>query len=193
MHAAGRAYTTVTQWWSQDSAWIEQEEFGYSKRESFVEFLDLPRRTTAPLELAANIHPVERNEYELFASHGWRIVAPEVEAKTPQLYQRYVQGSRGEFGCAKPGYVKGQTGWLSDRTVCYLASGRPCVVQDTAASRHLPDTCGLRFVSTVEDAAAHLNDIEREYAKASAEARLLAEEVFATSVQLPELLRMSGL
>src|SRR5262245_54541703 len=94
MHAAGRAYTTVTQWWAQESEGIEQEEFGYSKRESFVEFLDLPRRTTAPLELAANIHPVERDEYELFASHGWRIVAPEVEAKTPQLYQRYVQDSR---------------------------------------------------------------------------------------------------
>jgi hypothetical protein len=189
----GHSYTTITQWWSPESAWLDGELFDCSKRQSFIKFIDLPRRTVARLELAANIHPVEQEEHALLASNGWTVVAPEVEVNTPQRYQQYIQRSRGEFGCAKPGYVKGRTGWLSDRTVCYLASGLPCVVQDTGAAAHLPRSSGLRFFSTVEEAAALLEETERCYEVARREARQIAEDVFATSVRLPQILALTGL
>jgi hypothetical protein len=188
----GNAYTTVTQWWSGESAWIGSELFDCSKRNSFVQFIDLPRKVAVPLELAANIHPIETGEHALFTSHGWRLVAPEVETRTPQQYQRYIQESRGEFGCAKPGYVKGRTGWVSDRTVCYLASGRPCVLQDTGAAAHLPPSRAIGFFSTVDEAANLLADIEGDYRRACVEARQVAEDVFATSVLLPPILAAVG-
>jgi hypothetical protein len=192
MAVPGDAYTTVTQWWSLESAWMGDELFDYSKRNSFVQFLELPRRTGAPLELAANIHPAEQEEREQFTRRGWRIVPPEVVASTPERFRTYVQRSRGEFACAKPGYVKGRTGWLSDRSVCYLASGRPCVLQDTGLSPHLPDSLGLRTFTTLDDAAAAIEAVERDYARASDAARQLAEELFSTSVVLPKILAMAG-
>jgi hypothetical protein len=189
---AGDRYSTVTQWWSPESASLGDDLYDCSKRNSFIAFVDLPRRTTARLELAANIHPVESEEIELFTSHGWRVVQPEIVARTPQLYRRYIQGSRGEFGCAKPAYVKGRTGWFSDRSVCYLASGRPCVLQDTAASAHLPRTDALRFFSTVEEAADALAATESNYSAAARDARRLAAAVFSTDMVLPRILRLAG-
>jgi hypothetical protein len=183
----------VTQWWSPESASLGDELYDCSKRNSFIAFVDLPTRTTARLELAANIHPAETDEIELFTSHGWRVVQPEVVARTPEQYRSYVRRSRGEFGCAKPAYVKGRTGWFSDRSVCYLASGRPCILQDTGASAHLPRTAALRFFSTVEEAADALAATEADYPSASRDARRLAAEVFGTDAVLPPILRLAGL
>jgi len=103
-----------------------------------------------------------------------------------------VQRSRGEFSCAKPAYVRTRPGWVSDRTVCYLASGRPCVVQDTGAARLLPPSAGLRFFTSLDEAAEALRAIERDYRTAARAARALAEEVFSTAVVLPGLLRAAG-
>lgn len=192
VEAPGPAYTTVTQWWSPESATLDGELFECAKRNSFVRVLDLPRMVTVPLELAANIHPVELDERRLFTSHGWRLVEPEHDVRTPQLFQQYVQRSRGEFSCAKPAFVKGRTGWISDRTVCYLASGLPCVLEETGAAPHLPDTGALRFFSTIDEAADLLTAVERDYPHVRDEARRLAEDVFATSTILPRILDSAG-
>jgi hypothetical protein len=189
----GDRYTTVTQWWSPESASLGEDLYDCSKRNSFIEFLDVPRRTAACLELAANIHPADGEEIDLFASHGWRIVQAEAAVRTPQQYRGYIQGSRGEFACAKPAFVKARTGWLSDRSVCYLASGRPCILQDTAASAHLPRSTGLRFFSTLEQAADALDATEADYPKAARDARQLAADVFSTDALLPPILRLAGL
>ena len=120
------------------------------------------------------------------------VVNPAAVAGTPRDFQAYVQASRGEFGCAKPSYVRTRPGWVSDRTVCYLASGRPCVVEATGAEEHLPASGGLRFFTTTDEAAAAIAAIESDYAVASRAARALAEEVFSTSAVLPRLLQVSG-
>ena len=125
-------------------------------------------------------------------TNGWRVVHPAQVAGTPEGYRRYVQGSRGEFSCAKPAYVRTRPGWVSDRTLCYLASGRPAVVQDTGAAAHLPAGPGLRFFSGLEDAIDVLRAVETDYASASRAARRLAEDVFSTSVVLPGVLRAAG-
>ena len=190
---SGTAYTTITQWWSEEAAYIGDECFDCNKRNGFITFAELPRHTPIPLELAANVHPVEREDIELFTSCGWHLVPPEVLAATPNRYRDYIQRSRGEFSCAKPAYVKARSGWISDRSVCYLASGRPCILQDTGAAQLLPPSRGLRVFSSVPEAAEALASTEREYASASREARQLAQEVFSTRVVLPQLLSLCGL
>jgi hypothetical protein len=146
----------------------------------------------AVLELAANLHPGEVDDRKLFTEHGWHLAEPEQVAGTPDAFRHYVQGSRGEFSCAKPAYVKARPGWVSDRTICYLASGRPCVVQATGAEKHLPPSAGLRFFRTLDEAVAALESIEVDYAAAARAARRLAAEVFATDVVLPKLLAAAG-
>ena len=188
----GTRYTTVTQWWTNQYAFLEGETYDCNKRPGFLEVIDVPRRAGIDVELAANIHPGETEDRALLAGHGWRLVDPAVVAGTPETFRRYVQGSRGEFSAAKPAYVRARPGWVSDRTVCYLASGRPCVVQATGAERHLRPTAGLRFFSSPEEAVEALARVEADYAVASRAARALAEEVFATGVVIPHILAATG-
>ena len=185
-------YTTVTQWWSQQYAFLDGDTYDCNKRTGFLEVVALPGRAGVPLELAANVHAGETEDRALLARHGWRLADPALVAGTPEDFRRYVQGSRGELSCAKPAYVKARAGWISDRTVCYLASGRPCVVESTGAEAHLPPSAGLRFFRTCDDAAAALHAVEADYDAAARAARALAHDVFSTDVVLPALLRACG-
>jgi hypothetical protein len=185
-------YTTVTQWWSDAWTVLGGEVIPGHKRVSFLRVVELPRQVPVQLELAANIHPEETEDRQLLATEGWHLADPAVVAGTPGAFRRYVQHSRGEFGCAKPSYVRTRPGWVSDRTVCYLASARPCVVESTGAEAHLPPSAGLRFFRTVEEAAECLRAVERDYAAAARAARELAEEVFASRVVIPAILQAAG-
>ena len=146
----------------------------------------------AQVQLAANIHPEETEDRRLLTSEGWHLADPALVTGTPEAFRRYVQQSRGEFGCAKPSYVRTRPGWVSDRTVCYLASGRPCVVETTGVEDHLPSSAGLRFFGTLDEAAECLRAVERDYAAAARAARELAEEVFAARAVLPTILKAAG-
>jgi len=185
-------YTTVTQWWSDAWTVLGGEVIEGHKRTSFLRVLELPRQVPVQLELAANIHPEGTKDRNLFTSAGWYLTDPAVVTGTPEAFRRYVQQSRGEFGCAKPSYVRTRPGWVSDRTLCYLASGRPCVVEATGAEAHLPPSDGLRFFRTLDEAAECLRAVERDYVAAARAARELAEEVFATRVVMPTILKAAG-
>lgn len=186
--APGRAYSTVTQWWSQQYAFLDGDTYDCNKRTSFMEFLDVPRRAVVPVTLAANLSEGETADKAALAEHGWTLVDPHDVCATPSAFRRFVQTARGEFSCAKPAYVKARAGWISDRTLCYLASGLPCVVQETGVRSHLPSSAGLRFFSTTEEAVEALHAVEADLPAAARAARALAEEVFATRVVLPQLL-----
>jgi hypothetical protein len=190
--AAGGRWTTVTQWWNNQYAFLDGATYDCNKRTGFLRLVDLPGRSGLPLELAANVHPGETEDRALLARHGWRLVDPAVVAGTPETFRAYVQASRGELSAAKPAYVQARAGWVSDRTICYLASGRPCVVEATGAEAHLPPSAGLRFFTDAAEAAEALAAVEADYATAARAARALAEEVFATSVVVPALLRAAG-
>ena len=185
-------YTTVTQWWNDHYAFLDGDVYDCNKRSGFMPLVTLPERAGLELELAANLHPGETADRTLLASHGWRLVEPDEVAGTGLAFQRYVQASRGECSATKPAYVKSRAGWISDRTVCYLASGRPCIVEDTGAAPHLPESAGLRFFTTLDEAAEALRVVEADYAAASRAARVLAEEVFSGRVVLPQLLAAVG-
>jgi hypothetical protein len=186
------AYTTVTQWWTNAWAYLGDEAYDCNKRNGFIPLMPLAKRAGVPIHLAANVHPNELEDRALLAESGWELLDPNVVAGTPEAFQHFVQGSRGEVSAAKPAYVKARAGWISDRTICYLASGRPCLVEATGAEAHLPASPGLRFFRTVDEAVEGLAAIEADYGAASKAARALAEEVFSTRAVIPELLRLAG-
>src|SRR6266566_1612748 len=109
-------------------------------------------------------------------------------ASTPEMYQAYIQRSRGEFSCAKPSYVKLQTSWISDRTLCYLASGKPVVVQHTGPSSFLPNGEGMFRFSTLQEAADALELINADYRRHSQAARQIAETYFDTKQVVTNIL-----
>jgi len=186
------AYTTVTQWWNNAWAHLGDETYDCNKRPGFLPLMPLPDRAGVRIELAANVHPNEREDRALLAAHHWHLLDPNVVAGTPEAFRRFVQQSRGEISAAKPSYVKARAGWISDRTICYLASGRPCLVEATGAEAHLPRSDGLRFFRTLDEAVEGARAIEADYDRAAQAARALAEEVFATRVAVPALLRAAG-
>jgi hypothetical protein len=173
------AFTTVSIWDSDDWIVDKEEVYENTKRVAFLEFADLPRLSRQPLELALFL----RNDRDLaeqrdLESRGWRIRQSNEVAATPEKYQVYIQRSRGEFSCAKPSYVKLQTAWVSDRTVCYLASGKPVVVQDTGPSSFLPNGEGMFRFSTAQEAARAFDAINADYDRHCRAARKLAETYF---------------
>ena len=190
--ARDAAYTTVTQWWNDQYAFLDGETYDCNKRAGFLPILPLAARTKARLEIAANLHPDEVEDRALLAASGWRLAEPAVVAGSPEAFRRYVQASRGEVSAAKPAYVKARAGWVSDRTICYLASGRPCLVEATGAEVHLPVSAGLRFFASLDEAVDGLRAIEGDWTGAARAARRLAEDVFAADVVVPQLLRACG-
>jgi hypothetical protein len=154
-----------------------QEPYCNDKRQGFLPFLDLPRRTRQILELAL---PPQGggDESGSLRDRGWRVRDARTVTSTPWHYQAYIQNSAGEFSCAKPSCTRLQNAWISDRTLCYLASAKPAVVQHTGPSGFLPDAEGLFRFRTIEEAAKHLEAAVGEYERHCRLARELAEEYF---------------
>jgi hypothetical protein len=183
--------TTVANWRGYGSIWRDGVLYG-QKAHSLRELMSLPSRTSSPVALALAIHPDERRDLDALQANGWRLLDPERSTGTPARYRRFVRGSRAELGVAKSGYVVGRSGWFSDRSACYLASGRPVVAQDTGFDRFLPTGEGLLSFATVDDALSAVDDVERRYARHRRAARALAEEHFESGRVLTALLDRLG-
>jgi hypothetical protein len=173
-------FTTVSHWASND--WLTNdagELVSNEKRSGYLAFLDLPRQTSQTLELALQMRSREdAADRALLVEHGWRVQDAWSVAAMPWDYQRYVHGSLGEFSCVKPSCVWFQNAWISDRTLCYLASGKPAVVQHTGPSRFLPDDAGLCRFHDAGEAVLYLESISANYERHSCCARAIAEEYF---------------
>src|SRR6266540_676759 len=182
-------FSTVSNWDADDWIVDAHETYENTKRVALLEFVALPHFTPQPLELALYLRTqkddLERRELE---KHGWRVRPSREVAGTPETYQAYLQQSRGEFSCAKPSYIKMQTAWVSDRTLCYLASGKPAVVQHTGPSSFLPHREGLFRFSTLPEAADAFEEINRDYARHCRAARQIAETFFDAKQAVTEIL-----
>jgi glycosyltransferase involved in cell wall biosynthesis len=110
--------------------------------------------------------------------HGWRLRHSLEVSRTPEMYRSYIQRSRGEISCVKPSYVKLQNGWISDRSLCYLASGKPVVVQRTGLSSYLPSGEGILQFSSPAEAAEALATVNADYERHCRSAREIAETYF---------------
>jgi hypothetical protein len=167
------------------------ETYYWSKDVNFLRMADLPRRTRQPLELALEVD--DPGARDLLARNGWLLTDAFAVSRDLGVYQRHIRRSRGEFTVAKDLVARTRSGWFSDRSVCYLAAGKPVVTQDTGFGKYVPAGSGLLAFSTVEEAAAALDEVNRDYERHCRAARQIAIEHFAAERVLGRLCREADL
>ena len=177
---AGDRFTTVMTWKIESFSDVDG-----NKDIEFRKFIDLPQRTSHRFELAVN------GPHGLLREHGWDTVNAMDVSRSLWDYRAFIQGSRAEFGVAKHAYVSYCSGWFSDRTECYLAAGRPALVQDTGWSTHLPAGAGLVRFSNCEEAIEGLDRIVTDWALHSKRATEIAREHFDARAVLPGFLEIA--
>ena len=190
--AAARYFTTVASFQNKGKNVVWQgETYQWSKESNFVAMLDLPRHTPQPFQMA--MKPENPAIAARVRTAGWNLIDPEETSHDLDGYRAFIQGSRGELTVAKDIYVRPRSGWFSDRSVCYLAAGRPVVTQDTAFDKFIPTGSGLFAYATMEEAVDALARINADYAAHSAGARAVAREHFEATSVLRRLLADAGL
>lgn len=192
-------FTTISSWMGGvDGEWVDDGRGGFydnNKRVAFLRYLELPLRVRRELELALCLDESPESEararrhayadYEGDAadrkrleSHGWRVRHAYEVAGSPERYQHYIRASRAEFSAVKPSCIRFRNAWISDRTLCYLATGRPAVVEDTGPSAVLPNGEGLLRFASLEEAADAIRRVDADYARHCRAARAIAETWF---------------
>jgi hypothetical protein len=187
-----RRFSTVGDWWGKQYTRFQGEYYG-SKREEFLRFVKVPALARQRVEAALAIYQGDHKEIGLLNQNGWQLRDPYLYAGDLYSYREFIRYSRGEFSVAKGGYVKSRSGWVSDRTACYLASARPALVQSTGFETRLPTGQGLLTFTTPEEAVAGLEAIDSDYRTHALAARRLAEERFDSARVLGALLAATGL
>jgi hypothetical protein len=184
---SGRAeeFTSVMDWGGFYDVEYQGVIYGQKDKE-FPRFLDLPHLSRQSFTLAH----IGGNT-ELLENHGWKVVPGWIPSSTPWSYRDYIRESRAEFGVAKHGYVETRGGWLSDRSVCYLASGRPILAQDTGQNRCLPTGEGMLTFRDLHEAREGIVSINSDYDRHRRAARSLAESYFDAEKVLSSFLEAS--
>ena len=181
-------FTSIASWRGPfGSVEYRGETYGLRVHE-FRKFMPLPHVSGERFEVALDIHDAEVNDLALLRENQWSLVAPRDAAGDPRLYQRYIQRSKAEFMVAKNLYVDTRGGWFSDRSICYLASGRPVLAQETGFSRNHPSGEGLLSFTTLDEARAGVEEICRNYDRHCRAARRVAEEQFDSDKVLRRLI-----
>jgi hypothetical protein len=184
-------FTTVCNWKGNREIEFAGEKYFWSKHLEFLKFIDLPKRSGMPLELA--ISGLDGEARMLLESNGWLLTDALPLTLDPWPYRDYVRASRGEFSVAKDQNVRLRTGWFSERSACYLAAGRPVVTQDTGFGTVLPTGEGLFAFSTMEEILTAFESIRSDYGRHSRAAREIAEQYFRAETVLQRLLEDLGL
>lgn len=181
-------FTTIMNWTSYQSITVGGNIYGQKDIE-FMRFLDLPD-LVAPtvLELAVGGGEMNSAPLELLAQKGWQIVDPLEVSTDADGYREYIEISKAEWSVAKNGYVQGQAGWFSERSACYLAAGKPVVVQNTGFTETFPAGEGILPFTTLEEAVTAIHEVESNYERHSRAASAIAEEYFDSSKVLSSLI-----
>jgi hypothetical protein len=180
--------TTIASWRGPLGRVTHQETTYGVKAHEFRKFMALPGLSGLSFEIALEADPADQPDLDALRGNGWHVVDPKYVAPDPDAFRRYVQQSGAEFSVAQGIYVDTQSGWFSDRTVRYLASGKPAVVQDTGWSRNYPSGQGLLRFRTVGEAVDAAAAVASRYAEHSRAARAVAEEFFDSDKVLSGLL-----
>jgi hypothetical protein len=186
-------FTTIANWRGPfGSLQYNGKTFGLKVHE-FRKVIELPQLSAQQFEIALNIHPAESEDLNRLLKNGWHITAPQEVASDPVSFRNYVQKSKAEFSVAQGVYVDTNSGWFSDRTVDYLASGKPALVQDTGFSRNYPVGEGLMPFRNLKEAVNGAEQIAGDYEKHCRAARQLAEEYFDSDKVLTRLINEVGI
>jgi len=181
-------FTTIMNWASYPEREHEGRVFGQKNRE-FPPYFNLPKETGIAMELAVGAAP--SGVCEQLEQGGWILSDPRVATHTPKTFQDYVANSRGEFSVAKHAYISTRCGWFSDRSCCYLASGRPVILEDTGFSDWIPCGEGLLAFGCPHEAKNALRAVTANYEKHCLAARQLAQQYFESAIVLGSLLERS--
>jgi hypothetical protein len=184
----GESFTSIGAWRGPYGSLEYRGEMYGLRCHEFRRFISMPRVTGCKFEIALDIHPAETADLQLLRENGWNLADPRKVAVSPDEYQRYIRGSRAEFLISKNIYVKANSGWFSDRSICYLASGRPVVAQDTGLRELYPNGEGLLLFSTLDEAAEAVRSVASDPRKHERAARAIAEELFDSDKVLGRLL-----
>jgi hypothetical protein len=180
--------------WRGPNAPVEFQGTRYGLRvHEFRKFADIPLKTRRKFSFALDIDPSETADIALLKQGGWTLIHPREAAANPDAYQRFIAESAAEFMSAKNMYVQSKSGWISDRSICYLASGRPVLAQDTEIEKYGPTGKGLLLFSNSDEAVERVRELDADYADHAREARQLAENLFASDRVLPALLKKLNL
>jgi len=184
-------YTTITTWHNKGKnlEW-RGDTWYWTKDREFEKFLDLPRRRACQFELATG---VGEDVQSLLREHGWRQTDSVDISRDADRYRTYIQQSRAEFTVARDQYVRPNTGWFSDRSVCYLAAGRPVITQETGFSKFIPSGKGLFGFKTMTDILTALDAIESDYPGNCRAAAQIAAEYFGAEKVVSDLLQRAGI
>jgi hypothetical protein len=185
-------FTTVMNWSSYLPIEWQGKLYGQKNLE-FDKFKLLPSETPQRLEMAMGTGIGSKRPTEELLAHGWIIHEAGDVSPDYTTYREFLRTSKAEWSVAKQGYVAGRTGWFSCRTACYLALGRPAVVQETGWSDYIPAGDGLLAFSTMEEAVEGIADINDHYAEHQAAARALAEQFFDAKKVCADLLAQAGI
>jgi hypothetical protein len=191
--ARAAAFTSVANWSTsglKDVTW-RGEKYLWSKSREFLRFVAAPKKSGETFELATDIK--DQKTHDKFLRNNWRFRSPLDLSADYWLYRDYIQRSKGEFSVAKDQYVRLNTGWFSDRSVCYLAAGRPVIIQETGFSDYYGNAGGLFAFSSLEEVADAVKRINADYPQQSRAARALAREHFEATTVLKSLLDRAGI
>jgi hypothetical protein len=177
-------FTTVMNWQSHKPILYKGNEYGQKDIE-FKKFIQLPTLVNSSVEVAVSGKNIPSG---LLANYKWNVIDGTVATKTFESFCSYVEKARAEFSVCKNVFVALNTGWFSDKSAVFLASGRPVVLEDTGFSEHLPCGLGLIAVKNIEDARNAVIDIENNWDKHSKAAREIAMECLDTKVVLKKFM-----
>src|SRR5438105_8425729 len=185
--------TSIANWSTsglKDITW-RGRKYLWSESREFLRFVDAPKKAGETFELATNIQ--DQRTRKKFLNNGWRFTSPLQISVDYWLYRDYIQQSKGEFTVAKDQYVQLNTGWFSDRSACYLAAGRPVIMQETGCTKNYGADAGLLAVRSLGEMAEAVKMINADYSKHSGAARQIAREIFEAEKVLKSLLDRAGI
>jgi hypothetical protein len=186
-------FTSVANWSTsglKDITW-RGEKYLWSKSREFLRFVAAPKKAGETFELATDIK--DPPTHKKFIDNNWRLTSPLQLSVDYWLYRDYVQRSKGEFTVAKDQYVRLNTGWFSDRSACYLAAGRPVIIQETGFSKLYGGEAGLLAFRTLGEIVEAVKAVNADYKKHSRAARDIAQEIFEAKKVVGSLLERAGI
>ncbi len=186
-------FTSVANWSTsglKDITW-RGDKYLWSKSREFLRFISAPKKSGETFELATNIE--DEKTRAKFLRSGWRLHSPLQLSVDYWLYHDYIRRSKGEFTVAKDQYIRLNTGWFSDRSACYLAAGRPVIIQETGFTKIYGGKAGLLSFRSLSEIVDAVKIINADYAKHSRAARTLAREFFEAENVLKSILDRAGI
>jgi hypothetical protein len=191
-NGAGPAFTTVGNWrQTWNTVRFRNETYHWSKHFEFLKFIDLPARSGQQFELA--LSSIDDGEKSMLEEKGWKVRDGLSLSIDLDQYRKYITGSRSEFTVAKDQNIRLRSGWFSERSATYLASGRPVVMQDTGFGSYLPTGEGLFSFSTMEEAERAVDSVNSDYERHSRAAYQIAREYLSYEVVLGRLLAAAAI